>query len=137
MTLDLVREPSRNGCTIGRLAVDGRFQCWTLEDEVRPEKIPGETAIPSGTYPVTITKSARFGVMLPLVNNVPGFTGIRIHAGNTSADTDGCVLVGQTRGERSILGSRAALASLMSVLAHALASGARVTLTIHDAQQEH
>ena len=138
MELELLREPSRDGCTIGRLAVDGAFCCWTLEDVVRDgPKVQGQTAIPSGRYRVAITKSQRFGVMLPLVLDVPGFEGVRIHAGNTAADTDGCILVGQSRGVRSILGSRAALGDLQGRLARALASGDRVMLTVYDAKESH
>lgn len=136
MELELLREPSRDGCTIGRLAVDGAFCCWTLEDVVRDgPKVQGETAIPAGRYRVSITKSKRFGVMLPLIENVPGFEGVRIHAGNTAADTDGCVLVGQSRGVRSILGSRAALGELQGRLARALASGDRVWITVRNAPE--
>jgi hypothetical protein len=117
MELRLEREPSAEGCTIGRLYVDGMFECWTLEDVVRPVKIPGQTAIPHGHYVVTLTKSKRFQRVLPLVNAVPGFEGIRIHAGNTAADTEGCILVGRERYSSTFIGSsRAALEKLLPQL---------------------
>ena len=82
--------------TIGKLYVDGVKFCDTLEDKVRPygEKIYGETAIPFGEYKVIITYSQRFKRHLPLLLDVPMFSGIRIHPGNTAADTHGCILVG-------------------------------------------
>ena len=136
MTLTLQREPSENGCTIGRLFVDGRSECWTLEDVVRPVKVPGQTAIPAGRYAVTITRSQRFGRMLPLLLNVPGFSGVRIHAGNTAADTEGCILVGQQRGLQSIQQSKLALAHLQPQIAGALARGEAVFVDIRGAHVE-
>lgn len=133
MLITLRREPSSDGCTIGRLFVDGRSECWTLEDVERPVKVAGQTAIPAGRYDVTITLSQRFGRMLPLLANVPNFTGIRIHAGNTAADTEGCILVGQQRGLRSIQQSALALAHLQPQIAGALARGERVEIEVSGA----
>jgi hypothetical protein len=80
--------------TIGIMAIDGEFYCYTLEDKVREVKIAHETAIPEGTYDVIIDYSNRFQKDMPHILKVPGFDGIRIHSGNTDADTDGCILVG-------------------------------------------
>ena len=93
---------------IGEMTIDGVFECFTLEDIERPVKIKGETAIPKGTYKVIINESNRFKRQLPLLLNVPGFEGVRIHAGNTNHDTEGCILVGQTRHKEFIGKSRKA-----------------------------
>lgn len=83
--------------TIGRMYVDNVYECFTLEDAVRTgAKVDGKTAIPLGTYNVIITHSNRFKKELPLLENVPNFTGIRIHTGNTSENTEGCILVGKS-----------------------------------------
>ena len=123
MEMVLQREPTVDGATLGELFIDGVHQCYTLEDEVRTPgvKVPGATAIPAGRYRVTITQSARFGRMMPLVNDVPGFEGIRIHLGNTAADTEGCLLVGVTKGENTIGQSRMAFEPLFAVLETACA----------------
>jgi hypothetical protein len=121
MQLKLVRQIFTQNSTIGRLFIDGEFECHTLEDMVRPEKIYGETAIPAGSYQVVISMSARFKTRLPLLVDVPGYTGVRIHPGNTQADTLGCILVGQSRGTDSIGASRAAFGVLLPKLEAAAA----------------
>lgn len=80
---------------IGDLFIDGVFFCHTLEDEKRADglKVFGETAIPTGVYNIKLTMSNRFKRLMPLIMNVPMFSGIRIHGGNTSMDTHGCPLV--------------------------------------------
>lgn len=96
MHISLVRTELLPDRTLGTLMVDGTFECFTLEDAVREPgvKIPGNTAIPLGDYEVTFTWSPHFQQTMPLINHVPGFEGIRIHPGNSPADTEGCVLVG-------------------------------------------
>jgi hypothetical protein len=114
MMLTILREPSTDGATIGSLFVDGVWYCWSLEDIERDIKIAGATAIPVGRYAVRLTYSPRFKMMLPEIQAVPGFSGVRIHAGNTASDTDGCILVGQKRDGATVLRSRMALEGLLS-----------------------
>lgn len=119
MKLKLVREPSTTNATVGSLYVDGVWECFTLEDVIRDKKIPGETAIPSGTYEVRVTWSPRFKRQLPILIAVPGFEGIRIHPGNTARDTDGCILVGIEKQEDTILRSREAFEKLYKKIVQA------------------
>lgn len=102
--------------TIGKLYIDGHYLCDTLEDTVRPAgiKIAGNTAIPAGTYKVKKTMSPRFKKVLPEILNVPGFSGVRIHAGNTDADTDGCLLLGLNKAKGKVLESQATMAFFMA-----------------------
>ena len=96
--------------TIGRLSIDGAYFCDTLEDRVRDlsheAKVSGQTAVPAGVYTVTLTQSPRFGRVLPELHNVPHFTAIRIHAGNSAADTMGCILVGENSVKGRLVNSR-------------------------------
>lgn len=118
--LTLRRRKFNDTCTIGQLILNGHPFCYTLEDRVRPvgaPKVPGETAIPYGYYKGRTTMSDRFKRELPILLNVPGFDGIRIHAGNSDKDTRGCILVGQTTNWTSTVGgSRAALGELLAEL---------------------
>ena len=80
--------------TIGKMYLNGEYFCDTLEDAIRPVKIPNETAIPAGIYKVEVTYSPRFKRNLPLLIDVPNYTGIRIHNGSNKDHTSGCILVG-------------------------------------------
>lgn len=95
MKLKVTRELSLPHCTLGKMYVDDKFFAYTLEDIVRAPglKIYGETAIPEGEYKVELTMSNHFQRVTPQILNVPGFEGIRIHGGNTAADTLGCILI--------------------------------------------
>ena len=100
--------------TIGHLYIDGAYFCDTLEDTIRTgEKISGKTAIPAGTYKVKKTMSPRFKTVLPEILNVPNFTGVRIHSGNTAKDTDGCLLLGLNKAKGAVLNSKNAMAFFM------------------------
>lgn len=116
MILTVVRDYFKSGCTRGKLYLDGQFECFTLEDTVRiGPKVPGQTAIPVGAYKLIVNESPRFKRRLPLLVNVPGFEGIRIHPGNTAKDTEGCLLVGDRLGSESdIESSRTAFERLMA-----------------------
>lgn len=118
--ITLKRIARKAGYTIGRLSVDGKYVCDTLEDadrglsqddkyrDLARKKVKGQTAIPTGTYRVALNMvSPRFGGKpfyktvcggcLPRLMDVPGFEGVLIHCGNTAADTEGCILVGENR----------------------------------------
>lgn len=100
LRMTLVRSVFHEESTLGLLFIDGKFECFTLEDQVRPlgEKVPKETAIPYGTYVVRLRHSPKFtpryGHEMLWVTNVPMFEWILIHPGNKESHTDGCVLVG-------------------------------------------
>lgn len=119
--------------TIGRLSIDGLFQCYTLEDCVRSgPKVPGQTAIPAGRYEVIVNQSVRFRRNLPLLLNVPGFSGVRIHAGNDAGDTEGCVLLGMKRDVDSVLDSRVALEMVQGKIQAAIAAKEPVWMEIEN-----
>ncbi|MDO7877373.1 DUF5675 family protein [Hymenobacter sp. ASUV-10] len=143
MHLTLTRTTFTEESTIGELFVDGKFECYVLEDVVRQPgqaKVWGKTAIPTGKYQVRITYSNRFRRRLPLLVNVAGGAiqfggrriddcGVRIHSGNTSADTEGCLLVGLDQKTDFVGRSRDAFSRLLPRLQDAVAAGT-VTLTI-------
>jgi len=143
MHLELKRTTFTKESTIGELSVDGVFECYVLEDPVRgagEAKVWGKTAIPAGDYRVRVTYSNRFRRLLPLLVNVPGGAirfgtnliddcGVRIHSGNTAADTEGCLLVGLDKKTDFVGRSRDAFSRLFPHLQDAVAAGP-VTLTI-------
>ncbi len=144
MELFLQRKPSAKATTLGVLAVDGVFECYTLEDVVRVDdpatpqnegaKVYGQTAIPAGRYKVAITFSPKFGKMMIAILDVPGFTGIRIHSGNDAEDTLGCVLVGQrVDSETWISGGSKALPLLYAKIDAELKKGQEVWIEIVNA----
>ena len=125
MLLTLERTMRGDRYTMGTLAINGEPFCDTLEPTdrhleaatMRPEqKVFGQTAIPTGTYPVVLTYSPRFKCTLPLIQDVPHFEGIRIHPGNTSADTAGCILVGRQATPGRLTDSRQTMRQLMKTL---------------------
>jgi hypothetical protein len=129
MKLELKRLHRTEKSTIGDLYVNGKFECYTLEDVERKEKVYGETAIDKGTYEVVITYSNAFKQFMPLLLNVPKFQGIRIHSGNTAKNTLGCILVGQTRSADFIGNSRLAYKSFFSKIKEA-AKKEKIYITI-------
>lgn len=108
MILDLIRDDELDSAhNWGQLFVDGKFFCQTLEDKDREledggEKVYGDTCIPRGRYPVKLTFSNRWGKFMPEILEVPGFTGVRFHGGNTEHDTRGCPLLGAVRTKTGI-----------------------------------
>lgn len=137
MELKLNRIFLGSSATIGELLVNDKHLCDTLEDRVRPEgeKVYGKTAIPEGTYEVKLTHSPRFKKILPEILNVPNFSGIRIHKGNQSSKTEGCVLVGTWDGKKEdwISDSKIAFNKLMSLLQEATDKKEPITITIKHA----
>lgn len=141
MELILERIHNTSTSTIGKLFIDGTFQCNTLEDvdrdllqtdsldKIKSVKVYGKTAIPKGKYEVQVTFSNRFQKNLPLLINVPGFEGIRIHPGNTSEDTDGCILPGKWVEENVVQDSRVNFEPVFSKIQNGLKSG-KVYITI-------
>jgi hypothetical protein len=106
MLIEVKRFEFQNTHTIGKMYIDGVYECYTLEDVVRNgSKVIGKTAIPTGEYKIIIDKSVRFKQDMPHILNVPNFTGVRIHAGNTSAHTDGCILLGTTWSGKDFIGN--------------------------------
>ena len=104
--------------TVGRLSIDGKYFCDTLEDAVRAPgvKVRGKTAVPEGRYRVVLTESPRFKRILPLLVDVPNFEGVRIHPGNTAEDTEGCLLVGFNQVKGKVVASRATFQKLFEKL---------------------
>ncbi len=135
MKLRVERGLSGTSSTIGKLYVDGVFFAYTLEDidrhlEDGGKKINGETAIPRGSYKVIIDFSNRFQKQMMHVLNVPGFDGIRIHAGNTDKDTEGCILLGKVRSDNAVFNSREAVNALFEKVRAALDAGQEVNLEV-------
>ena len=150
--LRLQREPSDGGATLGALYINDVWQCWTLEDVIREPaggtyvdpvawvaswKVAGKTAIPAGRYGIVLTQSARFGIILPELLSVPGYTGIRVHAGNKAENTEGCVLVGSGRQAAAIGQSQLALDALMQRLTRDQKAGERLAIDVYNPPAAH
>ena len=150
MGIQICRQHKTDKYTIGNLLIDGKFFCNTLEDkdrglndkmslsEISIKKVKAETAIPKGTYEVSLsTISPRFsknpfyyninGGRVPRILNVKGFDGVLIHAGNDADDTEGCILVGYNKVKGKVIDSRDTYAKLYKILQ---SSKDKITLTI-------
>lgn len=145
MKIELLRHFFTNQSTIGEWLFDDKFECWILEDVARPigVKIKGSTAIPEGEHLIAITYSNRFKRLLPLIYNrmdfsvsdgLINFTGIRIHAGNDSQDTEGCLLPGQKRIKDRVINSVAAFNPLYEKLYAEIGTTGTVKFTIKNEQ---
>ncbi len=148
MNLKLVRTDFTDQSTIGTLYVNGIEECFILEDpdrglredmplaEIERLKKPGVTAIPYGTYEVKRTKSERFSkekgytVIMPILWDVPGYLGIRIHIGNYPKDTLGCLLPGRKKGVNCVIESTKATQQLEKKIEGAIANGEKVIIEI-------
>lgn len=128
MIIKVKRVAFKKDYTIGKLYIDGKYVSDTLEDrdrglddsmneeDIKKKKVYGETAIPYGTYKVSITYSNKFKKMLPLIENVKGFSGIRIHSGNTAKDSLGCILVGENKEVGKVINSRKTFDKLFDLI---------------------
>lgn len=128
MNIILNRIAKKAKYTIGKLYINDKYFCDTLEDtdrgltqsmteqQIGSKKVYGETAIPTGTYRIIISYSNKFKKQMPLLLNVPGFAGIRIHSGNTEKDSLGCILVGKNKAVGKVLESRDTYSKLFSIL---------------------
>lgn len=131
MNIILNRIAKKAKYTIGKLYINDQYFCDTLEDtdrgltqymterQIGSKKVYGETAIPTGTYRIIISYSNKFKKQMPLLLNVPGFAGIRIHSGNTEKDSLGCILVGKNKAVGKVLESRDTYSKLFSILQEA------------------
>lgn len=141
----LVRKYFTNEYTIGKLSVDGSYLTDTLEPVVRDlhdinhdgdftdtgeGKIMGKTAIPYGRYEIKLVYWAKHKRKCPLLQNVPGFTGIFIHAGNTAEDSEGCILVGENKEKGKVLYSRYHTEIVTNYIRKAVNEGAQIFITI-------
>lgn len=139
MEIEVQRIWPTDECCIGMVLIDGRSICYSLEDPVREVpalsvgqwKIPGKTAIPRGRYQVVIDFSQRFQKKTLHILDVPGFTGIRIHGGNTAADVEGCLIFGEKRYSDTEIGDCApAIEAVMSEAEQAIANHESIYITI-------
>lgn len=140
MKLTLKRIALRPTYTIGKLYIDDVYFCDTIEDTVRDlnkngkfdngeKKVHSKTAIPYGIYEIKWTYSPRFKKYTPQLMNVPSFEGIRIHAGNTSADTEGCLILGKNKQVGKVLNSRDTINKFYPIIKEACSNG-KVTIEI-------
>ncbi len=134
MELLLKRRPPKGEAMIGELSIDGIRECYILEDVPRATKIYGKTAIPAGRYEVTVDWSPKYKKPMPHVLNVPGYEGIRIHPGNFSTDTEGCLLPGVSVSPdgQAVLQSKSAFGELFAKLRQTIERGEHVFITIED-----
>ena len=119
----LLRTNITDKYTQGELWYNNQFICYTLEDPIRDKKIKHETAIPFGNYQVIMNYSNRFKQIMPLLLNVPNYQGIRIHKGNTTSNTSGCILVGTNIQKDKLLYSTIAYFKVLTLLRKLLKKG--------------
>lgn len=141
MEIKVRRIAKRPNYTIGKMEIDGKYFCDTLEDTdrglrkdmpldyLKHAKVYGVTAIPTGTYEVKWTYSAKYRRYMPQIMNVPAYEGIRIHSGNTDKDTLGCILLGENKVVGKVINSRATCDRFYNIVEQACRAE-KVTITI-------
>jgi len=151
MKIDVIRYDGGASDTRGKMYIDGKYVCYTLEDEYREVKVRRETRIPQGKYNITLRTEGGFhqryaqrfqnihqGMLW--VRNVPNFDYILIHTGNTEDHTAGCILVGDSTGKlgnkRAVLASTKAYKRIYPVISDALLAGENVDINVIDEDRE-
>ena len=142
MKLKLKRILKGDAYTIGKLYIDGVYFCDTLEDtdrgltsdlteeQIKKIKVYSMTAIPTGTYKIDITFSPRFKKKMPILLDVKGFTGIRIHSGNNDTHTSGCILCGYNKIKGQLTDSKIVTAKLYAMIENSINDKNEVEITI-------
>lgn len=131
MKIKSIRYIFTDKSTISKLFINGMFFCHVLEDTSRNDiKINNETSIPEGIYEVIINFSSRFQKQMPLLCNIPNFSGIRIHVGNQNSDTSGCLLVGRYLSHDFITDSKITFHKLFILMNNAISSGEKIEIEI-------
>ena len=142
MKILVKRVAKRPTYTIGKMYLDGKYFCDTLEDTdrnisqstpldtIKKVKLPNNTAIPTGTYKVIVNVSPKFKRLLPRLLNVPGFDGVLIHRGNTDKDTSGCILIGENKVVGKVINSTGYETKLVSILNKAQDNKENITIEI-------
>ena len=135
MKVEIIRDVFQDEYTLGRMLVDGKAFGFTCEDcdrglEAGGIKVKRKTAIPMGRYPLTATMSVRFSRLMPLVKDVPQFTGVRIHGGNTHNDTEGCPLLGAVRTAEGVAGCLNVNAALLKLIVDTERAGGECWLEV-------
>ena len=142
MKILVKRIAKRPTYTIGKMYLDGKYFCDTLEDTdrnisqstpldtIKKVKLPNNTAIPTGTYKVIVNVSPKFKRLLPRLLNVPGFDGVLIHRGNTDKDTSGCILIGENKVVGRVINSTGYETKLVSILNKAQDNKENITIEI-------
>lgn len=142
MKILVKRIAKRPTYTIGKMYLDGKYFCDTLEDTdrnisqstpldtIKKVKLPNNTAIPTGTYKVIVNVSPKFKRLLPRLLNIPGFDGVLIHRGNTDKDTSGCILIGENKVVGKVINSTGYETKLVSILNKAQDNKEDITIEI-------
>lgn len=136
MKFTLIRDTFHPDYTLGALFYDGARYGYTCEDRDRKledepgAKVKGQTAIPRGLYKMLPRYSVRFKKVLPLLIDVPGFEGVRIHGGNTAEDTEGCPLLGEERTENGVRNCASLVSKLTDTLLAAEKAGNDVWIEV-------